>query len=96
MPLPFWRGVSSQALHYKEQEFQQQPANTVEALISINNQLQQPEAAVGMLVYAQQHLNVELKESWYEKLQRWDEALEAYRRKRAAAESASTAATAVP
>ncbi len=27
---------------------------------------------------AQKHLHMELKESWYEKLQRWDEALGAY------------------
>eukprot|EP00976_Prorocentrum_cordatum_P107645 1194677-Prorocentrum_minimum.AAC.6 len=67
-------------------------ANTVEALISINNQLQQPEAAVGILTYAQQHLSLELKESWYEKLQRWDEALEAYQRKRATTESGNSSA----
>jgi serine/threonine-protein kinase mTOR len=30
-------------LHYKELEFHTQPAATIEALISINNQLQQPE-----------------------------------------------------
>ena len=52
-----------------------------QALISINNQLQQPEAAVGILEYAQQHHAVELKESWYEKLQRWEDALEAYERR---------------
>jgi FKBP12-rapamycin complex-associated protein len=53
----------------------------VEALIHINNQLRQPEAAVGVLVYAQKHLHMELKESWYEKLCRWDDALSAYERK---------------
>jgi FKBP12-rapamycin complex-associated protein len=83
----------AKALHYKEQEFQQQPSATVEALISINNQLQQPEAAVGILLYSQQHLQVELKESWYEKLHRWDEALEAYQRKRAAASEAGGGVT---
>ena len=31
--------------------------------------------------YAQQHHAVELKETWYEKLQRWEDALEAYERK---------------
>jgi hypothetical protein len=36
------------------------------------------QAAVGILHYAQQQQGVELKESWYEELQRWDEALEAY------------------
>ncbi|KAK3265868.1 hypothetical protein CYMTET_25476 [Cymbomonas tetramitiformis] len=82
----------AKALHYKETEFQQNPAGTVEALISINNQLHQPEAAVGILVYAQQHLQMELKESWYEKLQRWDDALEAYQRKYRSTEAGSLAA----
>lgn len=76
----------AKALHYKEMEFEgaqtkkmeANPVSVVEALIHINNQLHQHEAAVGILTYAQQHLSVELKESWYEKLQRWDEALEAY------------------
>eukprot|EP00898_Chlorokybus_atmophyticus_P008681 jgi/Chlat1/8814/Chrsp90S08148 len=75
----------AKALHYKEMQFHTSPGQCIEALISINNQLQQPEAAVGILVYAQKHLNAELKESWYEKLQRWDDALEAYERKKASA-----------
>lgn len=76
----------AKALHYKEMEFERaqsenteaNPVSVVEALIHINNQLHQHEAAVGILTYAQQHLSVELKESWYEKLQRWEEALQAY------------------
>ncbi|KAH7836314.1 hypothetical protein Vadar_034584 [Vaccinium darrowii] len=76
----------AKALHYKEMEFEgarsnrmdANPVAVVEALIHINNQLHQHEAAVGILTYAQQHLNVQLKESWYEKLQRWDNALVAY------------------
>ena len=66
----------AKALHYKEIEFQTSPATTCEALISINNQLDLPEAAVGILLYAQQNYDIELKESWYEKLQRWDQAKE--------------------
>lgn len=66
----------AKALHYKEIEFQTSPATTCEALISINNHLDLPEAAVGILLYAQQHYDIELKESWYEKLQRWDQAKE--------------------
>ena len=62
-------------------EFQAAPGAAVEALIHINNQLRQPEAAVGVLTYAQRHLAVELKEPWYEKLCRWDDALEAYQRR---------------
>ncbi|GAV78802.1 PI3_PI4_kinase domain-containing protein/FAT domain-containing protein/FATC domain-containing protein/Rapamycin_bind domain-containing protein/DUF3385 domain-containing protein/HEAT_2 domain-containing protein [Cephalotus follicularis] len=76
----------AKALHYKEMEFEgarskkmdANPVAVVEALIHINNQLHQHEAAVGILTYAQQHLDVQLKESWYEKLQRWDDALKAY------------------
>jgi hypothetical protein len=39
------------------------------------------QAAVGILEYAQQYHAIELKESWYEKLQRWEDALEAYERR---------------
>ena len=45
----------AKALHYKEMEFTQSPSSCIEALISINNQLEQPEAAVGILKYAEQH-----------------------------------------
>lgn len=45
------------------------------------------QAAVGILHYAQQQQGVELKESWYEELQRWDEALEAYELKAAQAQT---------
>ncbi|WJX59954.1 non-specific serine/threonine protein kinase [Trifolium repens] len=76
----------AKALHYKEMEFEgarctkmdANPVSVVEALIHINNQLHQHEAAVGVLTYAQQNLEFQLKESWYEKLQRWDDALKAY------------------
>ena len=51
----------AKALHYKELEFRSNPEQCVEALISINNQLHQPEAAIGILHYAQQTLNMELK-----------------------------------
>ncbi|CAJ1924927.1 unnamed protein product [Sphenostylis stenocarpa] len=83
----------AKALHYKEMEFDQAKkmnANrvaVVEALIHINNQLHQHEAAVGILTYAQQSLDFQLKESWYEKLQRWDDALKAYTAKASQATS---------
>ena len=47
-------------------------------MISINNQLQQSDAAIGILKHAQLHHDLQLKETWYEKLQRWDDALKAY------------------
>ncbi|OIW11181.1 hypothetical protein TanjilG_22988 [Lupinus angustifolius] len=85
----------AKALHYKEMEFEgarskkmdANPVAVVEALIHINNQLHQHEAADGILTYAQQHLDFQLKESWYEKLQRWDDALMAYTAKASQATS---------
>ncbi|KAL4860725.1 hypothetical protein BDV12DRAFT_90500 [Aspergillus spectabilis] len=72
----------AKALHYKELEFEQdQNSGAIEALITINNQLQQSDAAIGILRKAQAYHDVELKETWFEKLQRWDEALAAYKRR---------------
>lgn len=51
----------------------------MEAIISINNQLRQPEAADGMLKYAKKELGMEVKESWYEKLHKWERALHQYK-----------------
>lgn len=70
----------AKALHYKELDFMADPSSsTIESLIAINNQLQQSDAAVGILKHAQQHHALQLKETWFEKLQRWEEALAAYR-----------------
>lgn len=75
------------ALHYKELEFIEEPTtSTIESLISINNQLHQTDAAIGILKHAQQHHDLQLKETWYEKLQRWDDALTAYNKREAAGE----------
>ncbi len=72
----------AKALHYKELEFEQdQNSQSVEALIHINNQLQQSDAAIGILRRAQAFGEVELKEVWFERLQRWEEALAAYQRR---------------
>jgi len=72
----------AKALHYKELEFISEPKpSNIEALISINNQLQQPDSAIGILTYAQENHDIKLKESWYEKLQRWEDAKAAYERK---------------
>ncbi|KAI9816376.1 MAG: phosphatidylinositol kinase- protein kinase tor1 [Phylliscum demangeonii] len=72
----------AKALHYKELEFlDQQSSSAVEALISINNQLQQSDAAIGILRKAQGYQDVTLKETWFEKLHRWEEALQAYQRR---------------
>ncbi len=51
----------AKALHYKEVEFLNSPAESVEALISINTKLDLPEAAVGVLLDAQRNHHIELK-----------------------------------
>nr|QCD64088.1 target of rapamycin [Botrytis cinerea] len=73
----------AKALHYKELEFcQDQTSGAVEALIQINNQLQQYDAAIGILRKAQLYKDgITLRETWFEKLERWEEALEFYKRR---------------
>ena len=77
----------AKALYYKEQEFNSSEwrarpdAAVVEQLISINSQTQQPDAALGILAAANKQFKIILKESWYEKLQRWEEAMHAYETK---------------
>ena len=73
----------AKALHYKELEFSQdQTSSAVEALIQINNQLQQYDAAIGILRKAQLYKDgIQLREIWFEKLERWEEALEFYKKR---------------
>ncbi|CAG8961215.1 hypothetical protein HYFRA_00013271 [Hymenoscyphus fraxineus] len=73
----------AKALHYKELEFiQDQSGGAVEALIQINNQLQQYDAAIGILRKAQSFKDgIQLRETWFEKLERWEEALEFYKKR---------------
>jgi FKBP12-rapamycin complex-associated protein len=73
----------AKALHYKELEFlQDQSGGAVEALIQINNQLHQYDAAIGILRRAQLYSDgIALRETWFEKLERWEEALDFYRQR---------------
>eukprot|EP00794_Sanderia_malayensis_P007416 gene7416-8236_t len=75
----------AKALHYKEDEFLAKGATTetLESLISINNKLQNLEAAHGVLVYAMKNAKIDLKvqQRWYEKLHDWENALGAYENK---------------
>ncbi|KAG0649662.1 Serine threonine-kinase tor2 [Hyphodiscus hymeniophilus] len=73
----------AKALHYKELEFcQDQTSGAVEALIQINNQLQQYDAAIGILRKAQLYKDgIQLRETWFEKLERWEEALDFYKKR---------------
>lgn len=63
----------AKALHYKELEYHNNPAGTIEALISINNQLRQPDAAQGVLELAERehrlHVNVrDVLQQWQSQL----------------------------
>ena len=73
----------AKALHYKELEFlQDQSTMSAEALIVINNQLQQYDAAFGILRTAQLYKDgIQLRESWFEKLERWEDALSYYNKR---------------
>ena len=68
----------AKALHYKEREFRTNPSGAIESLISINNKLGQADAARGMLEYANRYHREQVQETWYEKLQRWEDAVDAY------------------
>lgn len=50
----------------------------VEDLISINQKLQQSDAAWGTLEYAQENMEMSQDVLWYEKLGRWEEALQVW------------------
>lgn len=69
----------AKALYYKELEFKDDfNPSIIESLMDINNKLHQTDAAIGLLKYAQTKHSLQLKETWYEKLQRWEDALESY------------------
>ncbi|KAG9127299.1 phosphatidylinositol kinase- protein kinase tor1 [Ceratobasidium sp. 392] len=71
----------AKALHYKELEsFQGRSSHIYESLIGINTQLQQHDAALGTLIVARE-LYDSKHEEWYEKLGKWEDALQAYNRK---------------
>ena len=72
----------AKAMHYKESEYLSEASpSTIEALISINTRLQQSDAAWGTLVMAHERYDVSKQEEWFERLGRWQEALDAYDRK---------------
>ncbi|XP_060521647.1 serine/threonine-protein kinase mTor [Cylas formicarius] len=71
----------AKALHYKEEEFLKggnKNSQVIEALISINNKLQQKEAAEGLLQYVMRQQDVQFQVRWYEKLHNWDKAMGLY------------------
>ncbi|EEB97831.1 hypothetical protein MPER_02769 [Moniliophthora perniciosa FA553] len=72
----------AKALHYKELEFFSDASpSTIEAIITINTRLQQHDAAWGTLIMAREQYDVTRHEEWYERLGRWQEALQVYNKK---------------
>lgn len=72
----------AKALHYKELEFFSETSpSIIEDLIMINTNLQQHDAAWGTLTVAREQYDVTKHEEWYERLHRWNEALDVYQRK---------------
>jgi FKBP12-rapamycin complex-associated protein len=69
----------AKSLHYKEMEFfVDASSSVVEDLISVNQKLQQADAAWGTLEYAQNNLQMTHDVLWYEKLGRWEDALDVW------------------
>lgn len=71
----------AKALHYKEMEFQDSPEQAVDIMLAIYNQCFLPASANGFLNYARDVLNMEIKDSWYEKLHKWETALLMYQQR---------------
>lgn len=70
----------AKALHYKEDEFKEkQEPQVFESLIMINTKLQQKEAAEGLLTSCQVANELKVQGQWYEKLHKYDIAVEHYR-----------------
>ncbi|KAL7421428.1 phosphatidylinositol kinase-related protein kinase tor1 [Cryptotrichosporon argae] len=74
----------AKALHYKELEFFVDASGpVVEDLISVNQKLQQTDAAYGTLEYAEHNLGMTHDVLWYEKLGRWEDALAVWEQREA-------------
>jgi len=56
----------------QELEFHTSPAICIESLIAINKKVGQPQAALGILKYAQNNLPVSVREDWLSKLGHWE------------------------
>jgi FKBP12-rapamycin complex-associated protein len=68
----------AKSLYYRETEFEFAPESTIESLISLYSNLEQPEAARGMLEVAKRKLKVNIETEWLEKLLSWQDAKNSY------------------
>lgn len=69
----------AKALYYREHQFETASHKTIESLTSLYTNLGLQESANGLLTYAKTTLKLNLKNTDYERLQKWDEALDYYR-----------------
>ncbi|OMJ20268.1 Target of rapamycin [Smittium culicis] len=71
----------AKALHYKEIEYSMTESETViQDLISLNQQLDQPDAAIGSLAYVRTKSSMlSDRAEWHIRLEQWDEALAVYK-----------------
>ncbi|PFH33616.1 hypothetical protein BESB_078320 [Besnoitia besnoiti] len=70
--------ANAKAIRYREELWLADPGGSVEALIRLSNEMQQLEAARGILAHSQKKLRLPVKECWYVQLGEWEQALEAY------------------
>lgn len=77
----------TKTLYYKELEYKEdQDSKIIETLLNLNNQLHQTDSVIGILKYAQKVQKSQSREVWYEKLQRWEDALDSYKERESAGE----------
>ena len=67
--------AGAKGLYYKEKEFDKNRYENMDALISLNFDLQQPEAANGLLKLMNNEPQNDMVEDWYLKLHEWNRAL---------------------
>ena len=72
----------AKTLRWKEIAFQTAPQLATEGLVTIYNQLGHTQSALGLLHLAEKRVEHTNKEVWYERLGKWDLALEALRQER--------------
>ncbi|CAD8184910.1 unnamed protein product [Paramecium octaurelia] len=69
----------AKALYYREHEFETANSKAIQSLISLYTNLGLQESANGLLTYAKQSLKIQVQNTDYERLKKWDEALQEYR-----------------
>lgn len=77
----------TKTLYYKELEYKKdRDPKIIETLLNLNNQLHQTDSVIGILRHAQKVQKSQSREVWYEKLQRWEDALDSYKERESSGE----------